>query len=236
MACLLRPLGSATEFLIRSHPCYLQKNLSIFNSATCKLLCPLFSWRCHCLLSIHNIYMYLIYYHLVHFFFFSLFCVPDRMLFLTDQHLIPPTPPPPHRIRGYLYACSPSPEPPSVLVTIGNYKKHPIFRAFLGNLSRDYAPKYPPFPRKWEDACGPPYAFEWGGWAFDRWFQKSFGQNYKLIFCKYSSISSQSTNGNVSQNTKLPPPQKKKRKNKIRSCSICSNPIRICTLEIWNSL
>ena len=34
-------------------------------------------------------------------------------------------------------------------------KKHPLSRVFLGKLSEYYAPKYSPFPRKYEDACGP---------------------------------------------------------------------------------
>ena len=45
-----------------------------------------------------------------------------------------------------------------VLVTIGNYKKHPLFRVFSGNLPETTAKKYPPlgpFLRKWEYACGP---------------------------------------------------------------------------------
>ena len=41
--------------------------------------------------------------------------------------------------------------------------KTPPFPGFLGRASRDYGPKYPPFPRKWEHPCGPPYAFEWVG-------------------------------------------------------------------------
>ena len=72
-------------------------------------------------------------------------------------------PPPSH--RRCTYAHSPSLEPPylgkriyplsRVLVTIGNYKKHPLFRVLLGNLHETTAKKYPPFPRKWEYACGP---------------------------------------------------------------------------------
>ena len=42
-----------------------------------------------------------------------------------------------------------------VLVTIGKYKKNTPFPGFLGISSRDYAPKIPPFLRKWENACGP---------------------------------------------------------------------------------
>ena len=41
-----------------------------------------------------------------------------------------------------------------VLVTIGNYNKHPLFRAFAGNLP-ETTPKMPPFLRKWKHACDP---------------------------------------------------------------------------------
>ena len=34
-------------------------------------------------------------------------------------------------------------------------KKHLLFRVFSGNLPETIAPKYSPFPRKWEYACGP---------------------------------------------------------------------------------
>ena len=68
------------------------------------------------------------------------------------------TPPPPSTLiePGGTFARSRSPEPLSqVLVTIGNYKKHPLFRAFSGNLPETPAKIIPPFPRKWECACGP---------------------------------------------------------------------------------
>ena len=34
-------------------------------------------------------------------------------------------------------------------------KKYPLFLVFSGILPETTAPKYPPFPRKWERACGP---------------------------------------------------------------------------------
>ena len=45
-------------------------------------------------------------------------------------------------------------------------KKHrvPLFLVFSGNLPETTAKNTgPPFQRKWERACGLPYAFEWGG-------------------------------------------------------------------------
>ena len=50
-----------------------------------------------------------------------------------------------------------------VLVSIGNYKETPHFLGFLRKSSRDYAPKYPPFMRKWKHACCPLMHWE-GGW------------------------------------------------------------------------
>ena len=68
-----------------------------------------------------------------------------------------------HRIRG-AYARSLSPEPPPpylgkkdtppILVTIGSYKNHP-FSGLSRELFPRQRPQIPPFPRKWEHACGP---------------------------------------------------------------------------------
>ena len=41
-----------------------------------------------------------------------------------------------------------------VLLTIGSYKKHPLFRAFSGNLPESTAPKYPLSRENWAYACG----------------------------------------------------------------------------------
>ena len=80
-----------------------------------------------------------------------------------------PGPPPPIEPGG-IYAHSPSPEPPYlgemiskdihvppswVLVTVGNYKKLPLFCVFSGILPKTTDQKYPPFRRKWERTCGP---------------------------------------------------------------------------------
>ena len=47
-----------------------------------------------------------------------------------------------------------------VLVTIGSYKTHPLFRVSR-EFSRDYGQKIPPFPRKWKMA--PLMYSSWGG-------------------------------------------------------------------------
>ena len=50
-----------------------------------------------------------------------------------------------HRTRWYLCSFMIIWTPLSrVLVTIGNYKKHPLFRAFLGNLPQDSGQEIPP--------------------------------------------------------------------------------------------
>ena len=59
-------------------------------------------------------------------------------------------------ISGKWYPTPPPPPISAVLVTIGYYKKKKkTFPGFLGKSSRDSGQKIPPFPRKWECACGP---------------------------------------------------------------------------------
>ena len=56
------------------------------------------------------------------------------------------------------------PPPPSIRywLLLATLQKTPLFLVFSGNLPETTAKKYPSFPRKWERACDPPYAFEWG--------------------------------------------------------------------------
>ena len=97
----------------------------------------------------------------------------------------PPPPPPSHRTRGYLWSFPISWTPPlsRVLVTFGNYKKTPPFPSFLGKSSRDYGQQTPPFPRKWEYACGPSCIWVGGGGGWDRTvtISSSFWQYRKQI-------------------------------------------------------
>ena len=73
-----------------------------------------------------------------------------------------------HRTRGYLCSFPITRTPLSrekdiqgytplsrVLVTIGNYKKSTPFSWFSREIFPRLRPKIPPFPRKWECACGP---------------------------------------------------------------------------------
>ena len=91
----------------------------------------------------------------------------------TGQPPAPPPPPPPHSHGTMRYLCSlPVTCTPClgkgytllswVLVTIGNYKKHPLFRVFSGILPKITA-KNTPFPQKTGISMRSPYAFEWGG-------------------------------------------------------------------------
>ena len=89
-----------------------------------------------------------------------------------------PGPPTPIEPGGYL--CSfpdtwtplsrekdipaPPPPPSQVLVTIGNYKKHPLFRAFSANLPQTTA-KNTPLSRE----NGSTHAFEWGAFEGGGW-------------------------------------------------------------------
>ena len=89
-----------------------------------------------------------------------------------------PPPPPLHRIRGYLRSFPVSWTPylgkkinplSRVLVTIGSYiKRKYLSPGFLRKSSRDYAPKYSPFPRKWEHACGSHIELGGGGTILSR--------------------------------------------------------------------
>ena len=77
---------------------------------------------------------------------------------------------------GGTYAHSPSPEPSYIgkriskdippylgyLLPLAITKKTPPFPGFLGNASRDYSQKIPPFTEKMGTRMRPPYAFEWG--------------------------------------------------------------------------
>ena len=91
--------------------------------------------------------------------------VPREMEWDMHGYLPAPTPIEP----GGTYAHSPSPEPPYLGKRISKEippylgywlplaltKKHPLFLVISGNLPENTAKKYPPFPRKWERACGP---------------------------------------------------------------------------------
>ena len=86
-----------------------------------------------------------------------------------------PPPPPPHSHRTREYVIPHHLNPLSrekdiqgctalsrVLVTVGNYKKHPLSCFFSGNLPETIRPKIPPFPEKMGTRMRPAYAFEWG--------------------------------------------------------------------------
>ena len=74
-----------------------------------------------------------------------------------------------YRSRGYIYAQSPSPEPP--ILGKGHRRIYPLSRrqlpkippflhGFLGKSSRDYTAL---FPEKIGTRMRPTYAFQWGG-------------------------------------------------------------------------
>ena len=65
------------------------------------------------------------------------------------------TPPPPPHLGKSIYPLS------RVLVTIGNYKKYPLFRTFSGNLPETLPP--PPFSRENGNAHGGPLMHSSGG-------------------------------------------------------------------------
>ena len=58
----------------------------------------------------------------------------------------------PHHLNHHSYLWKRYTSLSRVLVAIGNYKKHPLSRAFSGNLP-ETTPPIPPFPRIWEHAA-----------------------------------------------------------------------------------
>ena len=90
---------------------------------------------------------------------------------LVPHHLRPPPPPP---ISGK--GCTRDYPLSRVLISIGNYtnKQKTNFPGFVEKSSQDYGLKIPPFPRKWEYACGPlMHSSEGGG---------GNGKPHKIIF------------------------------------------------------
>ena len=84
---------------------------------------------------------------------------------LISRHLNPP-------YLGKIYPLS------RVLVTIGNYNKQPLFRAFAGNFP-ETTPKMPPFLRKWKHACDPLMNSSEGGGGGKKdtvWYTLSYSQ------------------------------------------------------------
>ena len=85
-----------------------------------------------------------------------------------------------HRTRWYTYAQFPITRTPlsqekdiPPISGIGydwQLQKTPPFPGFLGKSSRDNDPKMPPFPRKWEYACGPSCIRVGGGGALGSYY------------------------------------------------------------------